>query len=54
MIIYVAGFRSADYKYLKKLPRKVLFTFDDVGPYGGGEQKKLFRELLAQRKAAKK
>ena len=48
MILYYAGMR---YSFLKgmKLPELLMFSFDDVGPFGGGEQKKLFRECQKAR-----
>ena len=51
MIIYFAGHRVGFLDPIKrKLPRYALFTFNDLSDYGHGEQKKLFRLLVKQRR----
>lgn len=52
MTLYFAGFRLSDLKARPELPGRVMLTYDDVGPYGDGEQKKIFRLLSEHRRAS--
>lgn len=51
MLMYYAGLRVTEVKQWGKLPDRVLFSFDDTGPYGDGEQRKMFRLLWEYRRS---
>jgi hypothetical protein len=51
VIFLYAGFRRTDMSYTGKFPPAMMWSFDDLGPLGGGEQRTMWRQAAAARAA---